>query len=167
MDGDDLEGLFNDEGLQDQLNEQITEHLAIPASLPHPPGLAERLDELRLTGCCQCVRLPSICNSAECNRKETSLVALRMPRLHHDRCAQRCRRDSPVPDARWHVALQSARGSILSAAGVQHLPDARVGARIVESVRGRAHDHRRGRPGGSVPGILRPEPPRHPPGGEP
>ena len=59
---EDLDELFTDhlgDHLHEQLNEHITEHLAIPAPLPNPPGLAERLEELRLTGCCQCVEINS------------------------------------------------------------------------------------------------------------
>ena len=55
---EELDDLFNEQlgdDIHNQLEEQINDHLAIPAPLPNPPGLAERLDELRSTGCCQCV----------------------------------------------------------------------------------------------------------------
>ena len=60
---ENLDDLFTDQ-LNDQINEhinvqlnnQINAHLEIAAAQPPPPGLAERLDELRLSGCTQLVR---------------------------------------------------------------------------------------------------------------
>ena len=61
---EDLDDLFNDQmngqlgdqlsdQLNDQLNDQINQQLNIPAASSLPPGLAERLEERRASGCCQ------------------------------------------------------------------------------------------------------------------
>ena len=60
QDMEDLDDLFTDqlndqldEHLDEQLNDQINAQLDIAAVATPPPGLAERLDELRLSGCTQ------------------------------------------------------------------------------------------------------------------
>ena len=57
---EDLDDLFTDqlndqlnEHLGEQLNDQLNAHLETAAAAAPPPGLAERLDELRLSGCTQ------------------------------------------------------------------------------------------------------------------
>ena len=67
---EDLDDLFNEGGLNDQLNDhlneqlneqlndelngQLQEQLAIVSPAPRPPpGLAERIDELRHSGCAE------------------------------------------------------------------------------------------------------------------
>ena len=43
--------------IMDDLDDLFTDPLSLPPGLPPPPGLQERLDELRLSGCCQYVFL--------------------------------------------------------------------------------------------------------------
>ena len=54
---EDLDDLFTDQ-LNDPLNDELNAHLDIAGTATFPPGLAERLDELRLSGCTQ---LGTIC----------------------------------------------------------------------------------------------------------
>ena len=51
---EDLDDLFTDQ-LNDQLNDHLDGGLGIVPVLPALPGLAERVDELRLNGCSQYV----------------------------------------------------------------------------------------------------------------
>ena len=50
--GDQLNEQLNEQ-LNDQLNDQLNAHLDIAGTRAPPPGLPERLDELRLSGCSQ------------------------------------------------------------------------------------------------------------------
>ena len=60
---EDLDDLFTDqlneqlnEHINEQLNDQMNVQMDMSTAQAPPPGLAERLDELRLSGCTQSVR---------------------------------------------------------------------------------------------------------------
>ena len=56
---EDLDDLFTDQ-LNDQLNDQLDGDLGLVPVTPSLPGLAERLDELRLSGCSQYVMVKRV-----------------------------------------------------------------------------------------------------------